>query len=492
MKTLNLREANSADKFEAAARTSKLGLTTGEAEVGPKGGAYVRWVQQMLNQVLGLRLKVDGITGPQTRSAIRNFQSREGLKVDGIAGPKTAAALRAASAKPVAAPPSSPRVFSSAPVPGTFTSPCLPRTLLPCQQQTIIDHFVQGKDFVERSRQAGYLAAINALAACIGAGLRAATPIGYVRVSGHASSEGSARRNLELGEARAHKVATDLGAALNAQGVTVVIGTAPATSGVIVITPETRGATIPVADNGSAEGRRRNRRTEILLNDLYRQPAGPASAPPEIGRLMQMVGRVLGSLPLGTTGIVLPTRARFLDPAEQAEAMTVFRGSLDFTKIVITNGLGYNGRRFTVAVRLSSGWHVALNMGNVGCWASRPRSETLVHELVHAWQSQHHGSDPRAFMTNSLACQALAEAQTVMRGGRYSAYAYIPGKPFGEYAAEQVAQQVEHRYARRGHPTPAVITTIQSVGANMASADNASSLKVISAHKLGAPGVVSP
>lgn len=57
---------------------------------------YVRWVQQSLNQILGLRLAVDGISGTQTRSAIRSFQQQNGLEVDGIVGPITEAAIKAA------------------------------------------------------------------------------------------------------------------------------------------------------------------------------------------------------------------------------------------------------------------------------------------------------------------------------------------------------------------------------------------------------------
>ena len=36
---------------------------------------------------------IDGIYGPQTKKAVRYFQSKNGLAVDGIVGPKTAAAL---------------------------------------------------------------------------------------------------------------------------------------------------------------------------------------------------------------------------------------------------------------------------------------------------------------------------------------------------------------------------------------------------------------
>ncbi len=63
----------------------------------PEGSEYVRWVQNTLNQVMSLRLPVDGIMGPETRSAIRSFQQRQGLSADGIFGPSTEAALIAAS-----------------------------------------------------------------------------------------------------------------------------------------------------------------------------------------------------------------------------------------------------------------------------------------------------------------------------------------------------------------------------------------------------------
>ncbi|MCB0174084.1 MAG: peptidoglycan-binding protein [Anaerolineae bacterium] len=68
-----------------------------EGEVNRRSNSYIRWVQQSLNKILGLRLVVDGIVGPKTRSAIRSFQQKYGLVVDGIVGPKTEAAIKAAS-----------------------------------------------------------------------------------------------------------------------------------------------------------------------------------------------------------------------------------------------------------------------------------------------------------------------------------------------------------------------------------------------------------
>lgn len=68
--------------------------------------------------------------------------------------------------------------------------------------------------------------------------------------------------------------------------------------------------------------------------------------------------------------------------------------------------------------------------------AAPPIPDLFIHELTHAWQSQHH-PNPFQFMMNSVASQALAAAT-----GK-DAYKYTAGKSFGLYAAEQIAEQVE-------------------------------------------------
>ena len=67
--------------------------TFGGSFAPSEGSEYVRWVQSALNQVANLRLQVDGLMGPATRSALRDFQQKNGLLVDGIAGPQTRDAL---------------------------------------------------------------------------------------------------------------------------------------------------------------------------------------------------------------------------------------------------------------------------------------------------------------------------------------------------------------------------------------------------------------
>ncbi len=71
----------------------------------PSGSEDMRWVQSALNDVLGLRLPVDGIMDAATRSAVRSFQQREGLPVDGIVGPDTREALLRARSGKTAPPP---------------------------------------------------------------------------------------------------------------------------------------------------------------------------------------------------------------------------------------------------------------------------------------------------------------------------------------------------------------------------------------------------
>ena len=56
-------------------------------------GADVKYLQQRLNILIGSGLAVDGIFGPKTEAAVRNFQAFKRIKIDGIVGIETWPAL---------------------------------------------------------------------------------------------------------------------------------------------------------------------------------------------------------------------------------------------------------------------------------------------------------------------------------------------------------------------------------------------------------------
>lgn len=63
---------------------------------GPAGSERVRWIQDCLNQALGLGLPITGFMGPETRDSVQRFQRQQGLRASGIVGPDTEERLRAA------------------------------------------------------------------------------------------------------------------------------------------------------------------------------------------------------------------------------------------------------------------------------------------------------------------------------------------------------------------------------------------------------------
>lgn len=72
----------SSNPYHAPDRLLKVGTT----------GSGVKWLQYELNKQ-GYDLKIDGIFGPATENAVRQFQNASMLVCDGIVGPKTIAAL---------------------------------------------------------------------------------------------------------------------------------------------------------------------------------------------------------------------------------------------------------------------------------------------------------------------------------------------------------------------------------------------------------------
>lgn len=173
----------------------------------------------------------------------------------------------------------------------------------------------------------------------------------------------------------------------------------------------------------------------------------------------------------------------------EATATSVYGSSLDLDRIFYSTATGAQGRAFTAAVPIPLGVTIPglpltgyIQIINIG---SSPTTDTVIHELGHVWQSQHHAT-PLQFIANCLACQAKAVAlnaavalfdSTVKSHAGYpenypySAYAYERGNSFGDYGGEQIAQQIEKNEA-------AIRTKVKGVSAGAADSDNTTSLKV--------------
>ncbi len=148
-------------------------------------------------------------------------------------------------------------------------------------------------------------------------------------------------------------------------------------------------------------------------------------------------------------GIRLPSEARGLDPAKEEPILrAVYGSSLNYGDIYLSDALGGGGRPFTLYIPFVG---TIIQIGPSAYTSPGSNPKLLIHEAAHSWQSQHY-RDRAQYMSNSLASQAAAS----IVGG--SAYCYIPGKPFNEYAAEQIAQQAENGEA-------AIISHMSSVAA---------------------------
>lgn len=174
-----------------------------------------------------------------------------------------------------------------------------------------------------------------------------------------------------------------------------------------------------------------------------------------------------------TPGIRLPRGIRWLDPTEEKMARSVYGSSLIYSKIYLSDALGAKGRPFTTYVPVPlMGDITVINIGPAAYRTPGSDRNLLIHELAHCWQSQHN-IYPSQFMVNSIASQAL---------GGDEAYCYIPGKAFGEYAAEQIAQQVENG-------EPVIVSHVRSVSAGSIDFQNILSLSIPRWEKRGKPGV---
>jgi outer membrane protein OmpA-like peptidoglycan-associated protein len=239
------------EAFAFEAEPSELEAWQAEAPGGwqqeqNRGSAdYIRWVQSALNQVLGLNLAVDGRMGPQTRSAVRSFQQKQGLIVDGVIGPATEAALTKAMG-------------------GAGTAPVItfrPDTIKPA------DARLKGFDKNSAKLKSGHDSDIDRVADKVAASWKTGRPIFTIYVKGHTSSEGSAQYNIGLGNRRALTVRKALQKALERKQKNL--------SYKVLVLAQSKGAKEPIDSNQTEEGRSNNRRVEVFLSTKALAPIRP-------------------------------------------------------------------------------------------------------------------------------------------------------------------------------------------------------------------------
>ncbi|RMD87388.1 MAG: peptidoglycan-binding protein, partial [Candidatus Dadabacteria bacterium] len=110
IKSLALDSISSLPNQEKGNNTKVDNQISGELKIlgdAVKSGRYIRLsreksrealaLQRLLNSI-GYTLKEDGIPGPKTTEALRDFQRQNGLKPDGIFGPKSLERLHAIAA----------------------------------------------------------------------------------------------------------------------------------------------------------------------------------------------------------------------------------------------------------------------------------------------------------------------------------------------------------------------------------------------------------
>ncbi|MBA5868879.1 MAG: OmpA family protein [Nitrospira sp. CR2.1] len=232
-------------KSDGLSKTSEMEFAEGaqRIKISRTRQDYIRWVQQSLNKIMGLNLRADGIMGPQTRSAIRSFQQKQGLVADGIVRPNTEAAIIKAG--------------GGAP-PGKVITPPTTDIIRPAAARlTRFDkNSAKLKDFHARE--------IDRTAEQIEASWRTGLPIVTVYVKGHTSSEGPAQYNIGLGNHRALAVRKALQKALERKQKNL--------SYKVLILTLSKGAKDPIAPNATEEGRSENRRVEVFLSTKALMP----------------------------------------------------------------------------------------------------------------------------------------------------------------------------------------------------------------------------
>jgi outer membrane protein OmpA-like peptidoglycan-associated protein len=217
-----------------------------EEEIKRGSPEHVAWIQHSLNQLLGLRLKVDGMIGTATRNAIRSFQQRNGLTMDGVVGPNTQQRLVETLLRQMAAD---------------------PRTVCAgFRQPELLDRF----DFDGVKVKPFHVPQIVRIAQCIVALSGARQQIPPIRLVGHTDPVGNDAYNLNLGQRRAEAVRGSIQEHVDLLR--------PGLGSSLTFALDSRGELQPISPDAA-----RNRRVEILF--AVKPPPQPRGCPPFTARV---------------------------------------------------------------------------------------------------------------------------------------------------------------------------------------------------------------
>ncbi len=224
---------------------------------------------------------------------------------------------------------------------------------------------------------------------------------------------------------------------------------------------------------GPAEAELRTVLAAHLEGELANASALHASSAP--GGVANAFGFLPGLPPIPS----LPSAPKLtrVTAAQKTVIDASYGSSIDYSTVFLSDKTGANGRAFVLAVPSPLPLVPTIQIVNIGTTFT---DHTLVHEFGHVWQSQHHSSSTQ-YMVNAVASQAAAEVANKLMGvSSFSAYGYIPGKPFKEYAAEQIAQMVANGEAP-------IVAHVKSIAKGAIDADL--KLSVARIEDTAAPGV---
>ena len=162
---------------------------------------------------------------------------------------------------------------------------------------------------------------------------------------------------------------------------------------------------------------------------------------------------VLGDV-VGATLAFVTGSFRKLTSDEINDATRVYRGTIDYDSVFISDNIGLTNRAFTLPIPNGHYNAFRISLGPLGFASTGGNGlrKTLIHELCHVWQGTH---DPVSwhYVVNSLANQAAYQN---------AAYSYQPGMIWVNYNAEQQATIVEDWYDHGCSPSDPLFPYIRN------------------------------